>query len=56
MNRMSTKEALEAVLLDIETRSVEELKAELEKHRNGDIATALRELQASLSEPSVNKV
>ena len=43
---MSMKDALDAVLQDIEAMSIDELRAVHESHRNGDIAMALEELQA----------
>lgn len=43
---MSLKDALNAVLQDIEAMSVEELRAIHEKHRDGDIALAMQELRA----------
>lgn len=43
---MSVKEALAAVLKDMRAMSAEKLKEELRAHRNGEIATALREAEA----------
>jgi hypothetical protein len=43
---MSVKDALDAVLQDIEAMSVEELRVVHEDHRNGDIAMAMRELHS----------
>ncbi|MCM2546223.1 hypothetical protein [Burkholderia glumae] len=43
---MSVKDALTAVLKDIEAMSAEELRAEHEANMHGDIAIAMRELCA----------
>ena len=49
MTIMSQEEALTAVLKDIEAMSVEELRAEHEANKGGDIAVALRELRSDSS-------
>ncbi|VWB73814.1 hypothetical protein [Burkholderia lata] len=46
---MSLKDALSAVLKDIEAMSADELRAEHEANMQGDIAVALRELCAFMS-------
>ncbi|MHB9840555.1 hypothetical protein Q8F57_037705 [Paraburkholderia terrae] len=46
MATMSVKDALTAVLKDIEAMSVEDFRAEHEANMNGDIAVALRDLEA----------
>jgi hypothetical protein len=43
---MSVKDALDAVLQDIEAMDDEQLHALHEAHRNGDIAVAMRELHS----------
>jgi hypothetical protein len=40
---MTKDEALEQVLRDMEAMSPKELRAELDQHKNGPLATALRE-------------
>lgn len=46
MTKMTVQEALNQVLADIEAMSPEQLQAEHEKHRDGDIAEALRQLSS----------
>lgn len=48
MATMSVTDALAAVLEDIKRLSAEELRLELDTHRNGDVATALREVRSYL--------
>lgn len=50
MPKMSVKEALAAVLLNLERMSPEELRRELDANRHGDIAVTLREVRAYLME------
>jgi hypothetical protein len=45
MSKMSVKEALAKVLKDMHAMSAEELRAELNAHKDGEIAVALREAQ-----------
>lgn len=40
---MTTNEALKQALAEMEKLTPQELRAELDKHRNGPLATALRE-------------
>ena len=47
--RMTAKEALSKVLEDMEKMSPEEIRTELEKHRDGELATAIRETQAFIT-------
>jgi len=49
MSKMSLKEALAAVLKDMDSLSPEELKADLQKHRNGSFALALRQAREFLA-------
>jgi hypothetical protein len=49
MSTMSVKEALAAVLQDMRAMSAEQLRAELLAHKNGEIATALREAECFLA-------
>lgn len=48
MGTMSIKEALAKALLDMHGLSADELRAELNSHRNGSLAVALREAQEFL--------
>lgn len=41
---MTVQEALKQVLADIEAMSPEQLREELEKHRDGDLTHAFKEL------------
>jgi hypothetical protein len=49
-NNMNQRDVLEKVAIDIEAITAEELRVLHEQHRNGDIATALKELGG----PAVN--
>jgi hypothetical protein len=46
---MTVEEALDQVLSDLEKMSDAEFRAEMEKHKDGDIAVAMRELSAFAS-------
>lgn len=49
MSKMSLKEALAAVLKDMQALSAEELQADLQKHSNGAFAIAMREAREFLA-------
>lgn len=49
MSNMSLKEALAAVLKDMEAMSTDELRANLQEHSNGMFATAMREAREFLA-------
>lgn len=49
MSKMSLKEALAAVLKDMEALSADELRADLEKHSTGTFATAMRKAREFLA-------
>jgi hypothetical protein len=51
MSPMSVKEALAKVLKDMRAMSAGELRAELDAHRNGELAIALREAQQFFAAP-----
>lgn len=51
--KMTVKEAFEKVLADLEAMSPEQLRAELEKHRDGEIAVAMRETQVFMADLAV---
>lgn len=44
--KMSVQEALDQVFNDLDAMSPEQFRAEMEKHKDGDIAVAMRELSA----------
>lgn len=46
MGTMSVKEALAEVLKDMRAMTADELRAELNAHKNGAFATAIREAEA----------
>lgn len=48
MSSVSVRDALAAVLSDLKQLTTEELRRELDANRNGDIATALREVHVYL--------
>lgn len=50
MSKMSVKEALAKVLKDMRAMSADELRAELDAHRHGNIAVALRDAEHFLNE------
>lgn len=50
MSKMSVKEALAKVLKDMRGMSADELRAQLDVHRGGEIATALREAEQFLND------
>ena len=50
MSKMSVKEALAKVLKDMRAMSADELRAQLDAHRNGAIATALRDAEQFLND------
>ena len=49
MSTMSVKEALAAVLKDMRAMSADQLRDELLAHKDGEIATALREAEQFLA-------
>jgi hypothetical protein len=51
MSPMSVKEALAKVLKDMRAMSPVELRAELDAHKDGEIAIALREAQQFFAAP-----